>query len=140
MSDEPVTITDPEHLLQQYAYAIAGYDCGMFGAEVPAADHPHWAVWRGQAEAVLKVRDHYLEQLRQRLELAVKGLQGPPAPDYAGVWSELTGYVREAVDDGGIINPVEFADYLRELKHRANAPTRAWFDALIQQRDAKEDM
>lgn len=131
------SITDPEYLLQLYTHAIAKHDCDYLCTDMPTDDHPQWRVWRSQSQAVLKVRDRYLDQLRQRLELVAKGLDGPPPADYAGAWTELTGYVQGTVDDGGIINPVEFADYLRELKRKANAPTRAWLDQMmLRQRDA----
>lgn len=49
-----------------------------------------------------------------------------PQPAYGEVWAELTGYVDEAVEDGGTIDPQEMRDYLGELKRRALAPVRDW--------------
>lgn len=74
MNEEPSSITDPEYLLQQYTRALAEHDCGKIEADIPDDDHDFWAIWRSNAEAVLKVRDRYLEQLRQRLELVSVGL------------------------------------------------------------------
>jgi hypothetical protein len=68
---EPDTITDPEWLKQQYAKAIHRYDYehGLSGNDLPSDHH------RGEAAAVLAVRDRHLQQLRQRLQLADTELQ-----------------------------------------------------------------
>lgn len=49
-----------------------------------------------------------------------------PSADYGAVWTELTGYVREAVSDGGTIDPSTLLTYLSELRRRAIAPVREW--------------
>lgn len=139
MTEEPVTITDPAYLLRLYAHAIAKRDCSSLDTSVPDEGHPMWQVWREEAEAVLEVRDDHLQQLRHRLEITIKGIKGPPVPDYVTAWAQLTSYVQEAVDDGGTIEPAALRDYMRELKRAANAPTRAWFDAVMNPRDTTED-
>ena len=56
----------------------------------------------------------------------------PPVPgdNYGAAWAELTGFVQEAVDDGGTINPADMLTYLRELKRTALAPVREWMDLI----------
>lgn len=49
-----------------------------------------------------------------------------PQPAYGAVWDELTGYVDQAVEDGGTIDPQQMRNYLGELKRRALAPVRDW--------------
>ena len=45
--------------------------------------------------------------------------------DWHGAWSEMSGYMSEAIDDGRGIDAAEFYEYLRELKHRyVVTPTR----------------
>lgn len=56
-----------------------------------------------------------------------------PRADYGSVWTELVGYVQEAVDDGGQIDPEHLAAYLRELRHKALAPAREWIDRIVKQ-------
>jgi hypothetical protein len=53
-----------------------------------------------------------------------------PRADWSGSWAELTGYVRQAAEDGTPIDAAAMAAYLDELKHRAMAPVREWMDAL----------
>lgn len=50
--------------------------------------------------------------------------------NYGEVWTELTGYVQEAVDDGGTIDPAHMRDYMQELKTRAMEPIRSWMRDL----------
>lgn len=50
--------------------------------------------------------------------------------NYGEVWTELTGYVQEAVDDGGTIDPAHMRDYMQELKTRAMEPIRSWMRNL----------
>jgi hypothetical protein len=45
---------------------------------------------------------------------------------YADVWTELTGWVQAAAEDGDRIDPAELLAYMRELRHRALAPMRDW--------------
>ena len=56
----------------------------------------------------------------------------PPMPqdDYGASWAELTGYVQEAVADGGVIKPAEFLIYLAELKRAALKPVTEWMDLI----------
>ncbi|MFB6805427.1 hypothetical protein [Streptomyces sp. NPDC056387] len=49
-----------------------------------------------------------------------------PTTDYASAWTELTGYVQEAVDDGGTITPADLLAYMTELRGQALAPAREW--------------
>ncbi|MFJ7269383.1 hypothetical protein ACIQV3_22525 [Streptomyces sp. NPDC099050] len=49
-----------------------------------------------------------------------------PVADYASAWTELTGYVQEAVDDGGTIAPADLLAYMSELRGKALAPAREW--------------
>ncbi|WP_068922174.1 hypothetical protein [Planobispora rosea] len=46
--------------------------------------------------------------------------------DYTTAWAELRGYVGEAVNGGGQIDPQQLADYMDELKRRVLAPRLAW--------------
>lgn len=61
---DPVTITDPEWLRQQYAAALREHGMVHLGDQVPADEYDCCA------DAVLAVRDRHLLQLRQRLTLA----------------------------------------------------------------------
>jgi hypothetical protein len=76
-SSKPDTITDPEWLRQQYAAAIREH--GLM--------HPDGRVFTGDhdccADAVLRVRDRHLTQLRQRLALADAELQQRTAAEPA---------------------------------------------------------
>jgi hypothetical protein len=56
-----------------------------------------------------------------------------PQARYGDVWPELVGYVQAAFDDGEQIDPAQLADYMRELRHKALAPTREWVDRIVQQ-------
>jgi hypothetical protein len=49
-----------------------------------------------------------------------------PQPTYSEAWAELTGYVHEAIDDGGTIAPADLAAYMRQLRHNALAEVREW--------------
>ncbi|MCB5168028.1 hypothetical protein LG634_24775 [Streptomyces bambusae] len=49
-----------------------------------------------------------------------------PTADYASAWTELTGYVQEAVDDGGTITPADLLAYMTELRGKALAEVREW--------------
>lgn len=63
---EPDTVTDPAWLCQQYAKAIAADD-GHPWDTLPADRQENYL---DNADAVLRVRDQHLDQLRQRLEAA----------------------------------------------------------------------
>ena len=49
---------------------------------------------------------------------------------YAVAWAELRGYVAEAVEDGGTIDPAELLAYMDELKRQALAPTLQWIKEM----------
>ncbi|WP_201724785.1 hypothetical protein [Streptomyces antimycoticus] len=51
-------------LREQYAAALAELDCAGLHCPVPGKDHEYWRIWRAQADAVMRVRDHEMEQLR----------------------------------------------------------------------------
>lgn len=56
---------------------------------------------------------------------------GIPKADWSSSWTELTGYVQQAHDDG---DPwaADVLAYMRELKHKALAPVREWMASLGQ--------
>jgi hypothetical protein len=56
----------------------------------------------------------------------------PPMPqdNYGAAWAELTGYVQQAADDGGVIDPAGLLTYLGELRRTALAPVREWMDLI----------
>jgi hypothetical protein len=51
-----------------------------------------------------------------------------PKPAYGDAWAELTGYVNQACEDGGTIDPQYLRGYLVELKRRALAPVSEWIN------------
>lgn len=53
-----------------------------------------------------------------------------PQDEFAAAWTELTGYVQQAVDDGGAIKPADLMAYMAELKRTALAPVREWMDLI----------
>ena len=53
-----------------------------------------------------------------------------PQDDYGAAWTELTGYVQEAVDDGGTIKPDLLLAYLTELKRTALKPVAEWMKLI----------
>jgi len=53
-----------------------------------------------------------------------------PQDNYGGAWAELTGYVQEAVDDGGTIKPDGLLTYLAELKRAALKPVADWMNLI----------
>lgn len=55
-----------------------------------------------------------------------------PKPAYGKAWDELTGYVNEAIQDGGTIDPAELAAYMRELKRQALAPVREYVKRTVE--------
>lgn len=63
-------------------------------------------------------------------DLLAEGAPGYPQAGYGDAWRELTGYVRQAVDDGGVIRPDVLLGYLAELKREAMKPVREWMAAL----------
>ena len=88
---------------------------------------PHWVTRMKQMEVldhvdVIAVHGHggATRVVWQSIDAKI------PQPRYSDAWTELVGYVQEAVDDGGQIEPATLAAYLRELRHNAMAPTREW--------------
>lgn len=65
---EPTTITDPEWLRQQYAAAI--WERQNPGRSYVDCEYRWKADAEADADAVMRVRDRHLAQLRQRLQLA----------------------------------------------------------------------
>ena len=53
-----------------------------------------------------------------------------PQDSYGAAWAELTGYVQEAVDDGGVIKPAALLTYLTELRRAALKPVAEWMDLI----------
>jgi hypothetical protein len=92
--------------------------------------------WRGQwptttphpggMESVIAVHGH-----NGATRVVWQTIDGPPAARYGDVWPELVGYVQEAVNDGGQIDPVHLAAYMRELRHKALAPAREWINRIV---------
>ena len=64
-TDEPPTIDNPAYLRQMYARAIHRYDNehALTGNDIPSKHH------YGEADAVMAVRDRYIQLLQQRLTL-----------------------------------------------------------------------
>lgn len=62
-------------------------------------------------------------------------IDGPPPAKYSDAWTELTGYVQEAANDGGQIDPENLAAYMRELRHKALAPAREWIRNITSEQD-----
>lgn len=87
----------------------------------------------GGMDSVLAVHGH-----GGATRVAWQTIDGPPAADYASAWTELVGYVQEAVNDGGQIDPEHLAGYMRELRRNALAPAREWIDRIVQQRDGSQ--
>jgi hypothetical protein len=54
-----------------------------------------------------------------------------PQPTYGDSWTELTGWVTAAHEDGDQIDPAQLLAYMRELRHRALAPTRDWMNNIL---------
>jgi hypothetical protein len=78
---EPATITDPEWLRQQYAAAI--WERQNPGRSYVDCEYRWKADAEADADAVMRVRDRHLAQLRQRLQLADVGLD-EPTPEGTG--------------------------------------------------------
>ena len=72
--------------------------------------------------------------------LAVQ-LNGNPMPqaDYGSVWTELTGYVQDALDCGEPIDAEHLAAYMGELRRRALAPVREWVKRTAEQARPDDD-
>jgi hypothetical protein len=91
----------------------------------------HWtgATWPtttphpGGMQSVLDVHGH-----DGATRVVWQAIDGPPPADYATAWAELTGYVQQARDDGGQIDPERLLVYMRELRHNALAAGREWIN------------
>jgi hypothetical protein len=60
-----------------------------------------------------------------------------PLADYGSAWTELRGYVRQALDDGDQIDPTDLVTYMDELRHRALAPVGAWLKTRTNGKDGE---
>ena len=58
--------------------------------------------------------------------------------DYSSAWTELRGYVQEAVNDGEPINPMKLLAYMDELKRNILAPRLAWIRDMGRQHEAAD--
>lgn len=53
-----------------------------------------------------------------------------PQARWSEAWAKLAGHVLIAQQQGDPIDPTELLDYMRELKHEAIAPVRAWVNNI----------
>lgn len=100
------------------AYGDATGGLNYQGLPMPAWDNlgdTIQAAWIAAANRVAKV-----------VKNPMTGAADASRAAYGDAWTELTGYVSEAVADGGQIDPIQMRDYMRELKRRALAPMRQW--------------
>lgn len=81
----------------------------------------------GGMESVLAVHGH-----NGATRVVWQTIGGPPPARYGDVWQELVGYVQQAFDDGGQIDPAHLLDYMRELRHKALAPAREWIRGVVE--------
>jgi hypothetical protein len=96
----------------------------------PPVNEPTTQVWHNPGhEPIRKVHGHNGSTKIEWLDIA----NPIPGADYASAWTELRGYVAEAVADGGTIDPANMLRYLDELKRRALAPGRDWIAKLVRQ-------
>lgn len=84
----------------------------------------------GGMESVIAVHGH-----GGATRVVWQAIEGPPPARYGDVWQELVGYVQEAANDGGQIDPEHLAAYMRELRHKALAPARAWIRNITGEQD-----
>ena len=65
---------------------------------------------------------------RKRMAAELEQVRGKraaiPENRYPGAWAELTGWVEEAVDDGGPVDAAELLAYMAELQRREREETR----------------
>ena len=81
----------------------------------------------GGMESVLAVHGH-----GGATRVVWQSIGGPPPARYGDAWTELTGYVQAAIEDGGQIDPTDLATYVRELRHKALAPAREWIRGIAE--------
>lgn len=65
--------------------------------------------------------------------LAVRTEPAMPQPRYGDAWTELTGYVQDALNCGEPIDVEHLAAYMAELRRRALAPVREWVKRTAEQ-------
>lgn len=109
---------------------------GILWPDGQAAIHWTGSTWPtttphpGGMESVLAVHGH-----EGATRVRWQSIEGPPPARYSDAWTELTGYVQEAVNDGGQIDPEHLAAYMRELRHKALAPAREWIRNITGKQD-----
>src|SRR5688572_32930897 len=77
-------------------------------------------------EAVRKVHGHGGSTRLVWLDVA----GGPPAVDWGGMWTELGGYVGEAVTSPGQDDAAQIALFMVDLKKRYFRPVTEWMAAI----------
>jgi hypothetical protein len=89
--------------------------------------------WRGDRPSTVNWGhlDHAVAVHGHGGQTRIAWLDVYPSADYASAWTELRGYVQQADDDGGQINPVDLLTYMDELKQRALAPVGDWLKSMI---------
>ncbi|MFI6296800.1 hypothetical protein ACIBEJ_34785 [Nonomuraea sp. NPDC050790] len=93
----------------------------------PPMHEPTMTTWLNRGhDGIRKVHGHNGATRVEWLDIPM-----PPAPDYSSAWTELRGYVEEAVRDGKGIDAADMLAYLDELKRRAFAPGRDWIAKII---------
>jgi hypothetical protein len=60
-----------------------------------------------------------------------------PDVDWPSAWTELTGYVQQAREDGEQIDPADLLAYMAELRRSTLAPVRAWMAAVAHGRPGR---
>lgn len=98
---EPATITDPEYLRGLYSEAIRRWWDADDGGAGEIAD------------AVMRVRDRHVQQLRQRLELADQAHRD--TQQYADRLADTLRQVLTGYDATGCLNHVKYAEYAAVL-------------------------
>lgn len=83
-----------------------------------------------QAEADRRVLLRFADVFTAAVGLLAEKITDGPTADWSSTWAELTGYVQQAKDDGGQIDPADLLAYMSELKRKALAPVRAWMAAI----------
>lgn len=94
--------------------------------EQEPVNEPTITTWLNRGhEGVVKVHGHNGSTRIEWLDVPM-----PPRPDYATSWAELRGYVMEAVNDGGAIDPAGMLRYLDELHRKAHQVGRDWLKSV----------
>lgn len=71
--------------------------------------------------------------------LAVRTEPAMPQAEYGAAWTELTGYVQDALDCGEPIDVEHMAAYMAEIRRRALAPVREWVKRTAEQARPDDD-